>query len=59
VQTTLESEGYPRLLRRLRGLFIDGIIVPLTALGTLLALVLTGLIGIASVRRRRFQSESD
>jgi uncharacterized RDD family membrane protein YckC len=37
------TETYPRLLRRLQGVFIDGIIVPLAAMGTLLALTYAGV----------------
>ncbi len=33
-----QPTGYPRLLRRLQGAFIDGIVIPLAILGTLVAL---------------------
>ena len=41
--TTPATEGYPRMLRRLRGVFIDGIIWPLAAIGTLVALTYAGV----------------
>lgn len=34
--------GYPRLLRRLQGVFIDGIVIPIAAVGTLVALTYAG-----------------
>ena len=37
------TEAYPRLLRRLQGVFIDGIVIPLAALGTLVALTYAGV----------------
>lgn len=43
MQTTPATEGYPRLVRRLRGVFIDSLIVPLAALGTLVALTYAGV----------------
>lgn len=41
--TTPASEGYPRMLRRLRGVFIDGVVWPLAAIGTLVALTFAGV----------------
>jgi uncharacterized RDD family membrane protein YckC len=41
--TSTETEGYPRMLRRLRGVFIDGIVWPLAAIGTLVALTYAGV----------------
>lgn len=41
--TTSATEGYPRMLRRLRGVLIDGIVWPLAAIGTLVALTYAGV----------------
>jgi uncharacterized RDD family membrane protein YckC len=38
VETSATIEVYPRLLKRLQGVFIDGIIIPMAAIGTLVAL---------------------
>lgn len=43
MQTTSPAEGYPRLVRRLRGVFIDGLVVPIAAMGTLVALSYAGV----------------
>lgn len=43
METTRATEGYPKLLRRLQGLFIDGLIVPIAAIGTLVALTYAGI----------------
>jgi len=43
VETIPATETYPRLLRRLRGALIDGIFIPLAALGTLVALAYAGV----------------
>jgi len=43
VETIPATETYPRLLRRLQGVFIDGIVIPLAALGTLVALSYAGV----------------
>jgi len=37
------SEAYPRLLKRLQGVFIDGVIIPLAAIGTVVALTYAGV----------------
>jgi len=37
------TEVYPRLLRRLQGVFIDGVIIPLAAIVTLVALTYAGV----------------
>lgn len=43
METIPATETYPRLLRRLRGALIDGIFIPLAALGTLVALAYAGV----------------
>jgi uncharacterized RDD family membrane protein YckC len=43
MQITSPAEGYPRLVRRLRGVFIDGLVVPIAAMGTLVALSYAGV----------------
>ena len=41
--STPAPDGYPRLLRRLQGVFIDSFVVPLAALATLVALTYAGV----------------
>jgi uncharacterized RDD family membrane protein YckC len=43
METTPATQGYPKLLRRLRGLFIDGLVVPIAAIATLVALTYAGV----------------
>lgn len=43
METIPTTETYPRLLRRLQGVFIDGIVIPLAAVGTLVALTYAGV----------------
>jgi uncharacterized RDD family membrane protein YckC len=43
MQTTSTGLGYPRLVRRLRGLFIDSLVVPLATMATLVALTYAGV----------------
>jgi uncharacterized RDD family membrane protein YckC len=43
VDTPVTLEVYPRLLKRLQGVFIDGIIIPLAAIATLVALTYAGV----------------
>jgi uncharacterized RDD family membrane protein YckC len=43
VESTPTIEAYPRLLRRLQGVFIDGVVIPLAAIGTLVALTYAGV----------------
>ncbi len=42
-QSTHTPDGYPRLLRRLQAVFIDGFVIPLAALATLVALTYAGI----------------
>jgi uncharacterized RDD family membrane protein YckC len=43
VETIPAAEVYPRLLRRLQGVFIDGLVIPLAAIGVLVALTYAGV----------------
>ena len=43
VETLSAAEGYPRLLRRLQGVFIDGVVIPIAAVGSLVALSYAGV----------------
>src|SRR5579864_8469980 len=38
-----QSEGYPRLLRRLQGAFFDGIIIPIVLLASIVVLAYSGV----------------
>lgn len=43
METNTAEQTYPRLLRRLQGAFIDGIIIPIAAIATLVVLAYAGV----------------